>query len=110
MKVEQKGHTTIIKDTNDDLMVFLMKLTHEHKTFEGNNLIVDITNHKSLSVKDIDYFLNLSKLHQKAKKSFIIVAQDIDFNKCSDKLVVVPSRLEAHDIIEMDEIERDLGF
>jgi hypothetical protein len=110
MKVEQKGHTTIIKDTSDDLMVFLMKLTHEYKTFEDKNIIVDITDHKALSVKDINSFLNLSKAHKKAKKSFVIVAQNIDFNKCSDKLVVVPSRLEAHDIIEMDEIERDLGF
>ena len=58
----------------------------------------------------LNSFLNLSEVHKKAKKSFVIVAKDIDFNKCSDKLVVVPSRLEAHDIIEMDEIERDLGF
>ncbi|MBC7440906.1 MAG: ribonuclease Z [Flavobacterium sp.] len=110
MKVEQKGHTTIIKDTNDDLMVFLMKLTHEYKSFENKNIIVDITHHKSPSIKEINSFSNLSEVNKKAKKSFVIVAQDIDFNKCSDKLVVVPSRLEAHDIIEMDEIERDLGF
>jgi hypothetical protein len=110
MKVEQKGHTTILKDTNGDLMVFLMKITHEYKSFEKNNLIIDITHHKSLSVKEVNSFLNLSKTHRKAKKSFVVVAQNIDFNKCSDKLVVVPSRLEAHDIIEMDEIERDLGF
>ena len=30
--------------------------------------------------------------------------------KCQTKLVVVPTLQEAHDIIEMDEIERDLGF
>jgi hypothetical protein len=31
--------------------------------------------------------------------------------QCSpDTLTVVPSILEAHDIIEMEEIERDLGF
>lgn len=110
MKVEQKGHTTIIKDTNEDLMGFLMKITHEYKSFENSNLIIDITQHKSLSVKEVNSFLNLSKTHKKANKSFVIVAENIDFNKSSDKLVVVPSRLEAHDIIEMDEIERDLGF
>jgi hypothetical protein len=27
-----------------------------------------------------------------------------------DEMVVVPTVLEAHDIIEMEEIERDLGF
>jgi hypothetical protein len=46
----------------------------------------------------------------KGKKSFIIVAENIDFNSVPKSLVVVPSVLEAHDIIDMDEIERDLGF
>ena len=32
------------------------------------------------------------------------------FTAWLNALVVVPSVLEAHDIIEMDEIERDLGF
>ena len=45
-----------------------------------------------------------------AKKSMIIVSNEIDFDKVPNYLNVVPSVLEAHDMIEMDEIERDLGF
>jgi hypothetical protein len=52
----------------------------------------------------------LSKIHKKAKKSFVIVTSDFDHNAVQDKLTVVRSLLEAHDIIEMEEIERDLGF
>ena len=52
----------------------------------------------------------MSKLHKKEKKSFVIVAENIDYNAVSSNLIVVPSLLEAHDIIEMEEIERDLGF
>lgn len=109
MKVETKGHTIIIKDTQGDLQSFLLKVTHEYKTFESHNLIIDLSLHHDLSVKDINSFLPLSKIHKKAKKSFVIVA-NIDFNSVSDKLVIVPTQLEAHDMIEMDEIERDLGF
>jgi hypothetical protein len=54
--------------------------------------------------------LPLSKQHKKNKKSFIIVASDFDYNAVPTKLTVVPSVLEAHDIIDMEEIERDLGF
>ena len=50
------------------------------------------------------------KQHKKGKKSFVIVTSDFDYNAVPDKLTVVPSLLEAHDIIEMEEIERDLGF
>ena len=110
MKVEQKGHTVTIKDTQGDLVSFLMKVTHEYKTFEKHNMIIDISLHKKLSVKDLNSFLPLSKIHKKAKKSFVIIADDIDFNSVSEKLTVVPTNLEAHDMIEREEIERDLGF
>lgn len=110
MKVEQKGHTVTIKDTQGDLVSFLMKVTHEYKTFEKHNMIIDISLYKKLSIKDLNSFLPLSKIHKKAKKSFVIIADDIDFNSVSDKLTVVPTNLEAHDMIEMEEIERDLGF
>lgn len=110
MKVDQKGHTVSIKDTQGDLVSFLMKVTHEYKTFEKHNMIVDVRLHKSPSLKDINGFLPLSKIHKKNKKSFVIVAQGVDFNTISDKLTVVPTPLEARDIIDMEEIERDLGF
>ncbi|MGO4822172.1 MULTISPECIES: ribonuclease Z [unclassified Flavobacterium] len=110
MKVDQKGHTVIIKDTQGDFTSFLMKLTHQYKTFEKHNITVDLLMHKDLTVEDIVLFLPLSKQHKKAKKSFVVVVSDIDFNAIPEKLTVVPSLLEAHDIIEMEEIERDLGF
>jgi hypothetical protein len=110
MKVEQKGHTSCIKDTQGDLASFLEKVTHEYKTFEKQNIIIDLKAYKTLTVKDVNSFLSLSKMHLKSKKSFVIVTQEIDFNAISDKLAVVRSLQEAHDIIEMEEIERDLGF
>lgn len=110
MKVDKKGHTTCIKDTQGDLVSFLEKVTHEYKTFEKQNLIIDIQAYKTLSVKEVNSFLPLSKTHKKNKKSFVIVTQEMDFNAISDKLAVVRSLQEAHDIIEMEEIERDLGF
>ena len=110
MKVEQKGHSVIIKDTQGELAAFLMKVTHEYKTFEKRNIVLDLSQHHNISDKDIKSFLPLSKTHKKAKKSFVVVATNIDFNAVPDKLTVVPTLLEAHDIIEMEEIERDLGF
>ena len=110
MKVDQKGHTVTIKDTQGDLVSFLMKVTHEYKTFEKYNIIIDVSLHKDLTLKGINSFLKLSKIHKKTKKSFVIVASAVDFNAVSDKLTLVPSIQEAHDIIDMEEIERDLGF
>lgn len=109
MKVETKGNICHITDNQEDLNHFLMKLTHEYKSFESNHIIIDITSHGKISVKDANSFLALSKIHKKAKKSFVIVT-DTDFNKASAKLALVPTIQEAHDVIELEEIERDLGF
>lgn len=110
MKVEQKGHTTIIKDTQGNIQSFVEKVTHEYNSFKSHNLILDVTHDKNVTLHHIKLFSDLSKTHRKAKKSFVMVASDIDFNAVPAKLIVVPTLLEAHDIIEMEEIERDLGF
>ncbi|WP_395056284.1 ribonuclease Z [Flavobacterium sp.] len=109
MKVEEKGHTIIIKDTQGDLTSFLLKLDHD-TSFSKHNLIIDLSSYKSLIVKDILLFSDFYKKHKKEKKSFVIVVSEFDFNANTKKIIVVPSVLEAHDIIEMEEIERDLGF
>jgi hypothetical protein len=85
-----------------------MKVTHQYKTFEKQNIIIDLLYHKDLTIDDVKLLLQLSE-HKKGKKSFIIVISDLDYNAVPDTLTVVPSILEAHDIIEMEEIER-FGF
>jgi len=110
MKVEEKGHTVIIKDTQGDYNAFLEKVTSEYNTFKERNIVLDISQNKNIGLTDILSFLSLSNKHRKAKKSFVLVASDIDFNEVPDEMVVVPTVLEANDIIEMEEIERDLGF
>lgn len=110
MKVEQKGHTTIIKDTQGDSTAFLDKVSNEYNSYKGVNLILDLTQDNGITLENILAFLSLSNTHRKAKKSFVLVANDVDFSEMPDEMVVVPTVLEAHDIIEMEEIERDLGF
>ena len=110
MKVDQKEQLVIIKDTQGDLAAFITKITDQHKTFENQNIVINLLAHKVISINDIKLFASLMKVHKKNKKSFVIVAEDLDYNAVPDQFTVVPSLLEAHDIIEMEEIERDLGF
>jgi hypothetical protein len=84
-----------------------MKVTHQYKTFEKQNIIIDLLYHKDLTIDDVNCYCNY--LSSMGKKNLIIVISDLDYNAVPDTLTVVPSILEAHDI-EMEEIERDLGF
>ena len=110
MKVEQKGHTTVLKHTLNNVEAFVEKITNQYHEFQTQNLILDLSQTKEVSNACLLYFRDFSKKHTKAKKSVIIVTDKVNFDKVPDYLSVVPSVLEAHDMIEMDEIERDLGF
>ncbi|WNM18145.1 ribonuclease Z [Flavobacterium capsici] len=110
MKVEQKGNSTLIKNTQYNTAEFITKLSHEYNSFKDQNLIVDLSFDNDLQLEDVKSFSDLIKKHKKAKKSFVLVANDFDFNAVPNNITLVPSVLEAHDIIEMEEIERDLGF
>jgi hypothetical protein len=110
MKVDQKGHTTIIRNTQGTTALFLQKVLKEYHTFQKQNLILDLSQDKDLSMEDVKSFAELIKTHAKAKKSLILVADSVNFNAVPNSITLVPTVLEAHDMIEMDEIERDLGF
>ncbi len=109
MTIEIKEKATIIKDFNSNLDELLIQLNGE-ESLENQNIILDISNYNGLKTKDLNIFLSFSKNSKKNKKSFVIFIKDFDFNKSSEKMVIVPTLQEAFDIIEMEEIERDLGF
>lgn len=109
MKVEDKGHTVTLKDTQGDFNAFREKVTAEYNSYKDKNIILDLSQ-DNIGLDEILTFLELSNKHRKSKKSFVLVANDVDFSDMPDEMVVVPTTLEASDIIEMEEIERDLGF
>jgi anti-anti-sigma regulatory factor len=108
MKITNNNHTTVFEITGE-FAVALPQFDAAYETYENQNLIVDVT---AISVdKNIIKALeSLSKKHKKQKKSFVIVAKNLDFNKITTKISIVPTVQEAHDTIELEEIERDLGF
>ena len=63
-----------------------------------------------VTLQDIVEFLEISNQHRHAKHSFVIVTDKANLNEMPDEIVVVPTLKEAYDIIEMEEMERDLGF
>jgi hypothetical protein len=54
--------------------------------------------------------LTLSNTHRALKKSLVLVNAAVSTDEIPDELLVVPTLHEAEDVIDMEEIERDLGF
>ncbi len=111
MKINTHDNFVIVKEKINDLenFVFLLEPLMPNQ-FKDKNLIIDLLDYKSMTLKDLFLFQNVSDSHKKSNKSFVIVNNILNPNELSDTILVVPSLQEAEDLIEMEEIERELGF
>ncbi len=113
MKIKEKGHTFIISSNEAEIETFIEKINQQYESnYTTHNLIIDLSHlGTNVSEEGIELFEELAIRHMEdANKSFVIVVSDIDFNEFDGDLIIVPTLQEAHDLIEMDEIQRDLGF
>ena len=110
MILDQNGNTSIITQEKATVIELVKKLQAIYPKFKNNNIIVSLTALNKLTKNDIVEFLQLSNTHRAAKHSFVVVSDNIDLDAVPDNIMVVPTIQEAHDIIEMEDMERDLGF
>lgn len=110
MKVTEKEGYKIFADEKDNVSQFASSLESIHPNFRDENVVIDILKYGELRLDELLQFLNLSNTHRKGKRSFVIANDAINIEKVPEELLVVPTLQEAEDIIQMEEIERDLGF
>ncbi len=90
--------------------VFFDAFLKNNTNFKNVNLILDFSGLINIDLNKILLFSQLSEKHRNNNKSFVIVCEGIEFDKIPDEIVAVPTFKEAEDIIEIEDIERDLGF
>ncbi len=110
MIITSQKNIIIITSNHADFDTFFSDFINKTDTFLDKNVILDLSFLDDVTLKNIASFAQVAKVFKQQKKSFVVVAINIDFNKISTKINVVPTLQEAFDVIEMEEIERDLGF
>ncbi|MGC6432531.1 MAG: ribonuclease Z [Jejuia sp.] len=110
MIIDKKGNISTITQEKFTVVELVKKLEALYPKFKNDNIIVVLTTLDLINENDISEFLQISNMHRDNKHSFVIVSDKVDLDKISDDLVVVPTQQEAFDIVEMEEMERDLGF
>jgi len=110
MIFDKKENTTIVFQEDISLPEFLKNLHEAYPKIKNDHLIINLFTFKNLTAGDILEFLQLSNDHRKKKKSFVLVTSKVGYEDAPEEVCVVPTIQEAHDIIEMEEIERDLDL
>jgi len=111
MKIDKLEFYIVLADERNDIAKFVSYLERiVPEKYENLNLVIDLLKYSKLDLSELLLFLKLSNYHRSTKHSFVIVNTAIDIDDIPEELVMVPTLEEAGDIIEMEEIERDLGF
>jgi|TARA_R110002110_G_scaffold36397_18_gene121452 hypothetical protein len=111
MKTSRQENYIILQDEQDDVLKFAHYLERVVPLkYGGDNLVIDLLKYKNINLSKLLEFLKLSNYHRSTKHSFVIVNDAINIDDIPEEMIVVPTLEEAGDIIEMEEIERDLGF
>ncbi|RNL81720.1 ribonuclease Z [Sinomicrobium pectinilyticum] len=107
---KQEDNLTLVTHEKGSVRAFCSKLGEAYDKIRGDNVIVNLFSLDAVSTEDLLEFLEISNRHRGGKKSFVLVTDKVNFNEVPDELIVVPTLKEARDVIEMEEIERDLDF
>ena len=110
MKSENKEGYVLIADEKDNMCGFADFLSRIFDQFESQNLVIDLSKYTEANLQDLLCFLELSNSHRATKRSFVIVNHSLPADEIPVEHVVVPTLQEAEDVVQMEEIERDLGF
>ncbi len=110
MKITEKENYKILKDEKGDLVQFSNELTKKHSDLKKYNLVIDLLDFKNLGPEELLMFLEIAAIQVDHKKSFVIVKDNIEIDKVPEDLIVVPTLREAEDVINMDELQRELGL
>ncbi|MDP2687176.1 MAG: ribonuclease Z [Aequorivita sp.] len=111
MKIENHPNFVVLEDEKDDIIDFAAFIEKQIPSkYKGQNVVLNLLKYNAMDLPQLLQFLKTSNLHRKTKQSFVIVNDALDFDDIPFEMIVVPTVQEAGDIIEMEEIERDLGF
>lgn len=88
----------------------LNSIAQEFSSLKEKHIVIKLSDNLNISEEILSLFLDKAKALKKNGMSFVLVKTGIDVDDFSEELNIVPTLQEAEDVLEMEAIERDLGF
>ena len=110
MHIEHSEDYILLSNKSDNFDHFLSIFEEKHAEFEEKHLILQLSESLNITEEDLFVFLKYAEKHQQNGTSFVVVKEEVDIDKFPEWFNITPTLLEARDVLEMEEIQRDLGF
>ena len=108
MIIEKKENYTLISSDENSFSEFILSFLKREKEFKKVHLVLLISD--EINIKKEEFSLFLKSFKKKKNTSFVIVSNNVNSDDVPENFNIVPTLTEAEDILEMEAIERELGF
>lgn len=106
MEVSKNENYTIVAVDESVFFEFQEKVSD----LKSNHLLLQVSDNLNIDSGKISLFLDIALDFKANGMSFVVIKSGIDIDDFPENLNIVPTVQEAEDILEMEAIERDLGF
>ena len=110
MLIEKKENYTLITSDENSFSAFYTSFLEKEITLKKENTVLQISNEINATNEDFLLFLINAEQKKENGTSFVIINSNINIDDFPDNFNIVPTLIEAEDILEMEAIERELGF
>lgn len=110
MIITVKENYTALKSDEATFTAFFESFSSQFETLKNHHLIVEVSENLNTSTEDISLFLNIAAAQKENGMSFVVLCASVDNDVFPEHFNIVPTFVEAEDIMQMEAIERDLGF
>ena len=110
MQIERKETFVLVTGDENSFSEFFEAFLNNQKKLEKENIVTQLSDSINVSTNDFFSFLSIAEQKKENGTSFVLINSTINVNDFPDYLNIVPSIQEAKDVIEMETIERELGF
>ncbi|MEL6974776.1 MAG: ribonuclease Z [Bacteroidota bacterium] len=110
MTIDREDNLIMVSQADSELSTLLQELKDNYTSIQEANIILVLTASGDEIREKLAIILDASEEHKTGNKSFVLVSETLDYDDVPEGLSIAPTVQEAKDIIEMEEIERDLGL
>lgn len=110
MQIQKKEKYTLLIADESSFDEFYQSFLEKTASLSNEHLILNLSNFNSLNKKDFLLFLSIADEKKENGTSFAIVNTVANVDEYPESFNIVPTITEAEDVLEMEAIERELGF
>ena len=110
MKITKNHNYTLIHSSEKSTSSFLENLNTELDKLKEENIIVTFSDDFKRKKEDFLLFLGIAAQKKELGTSFVLVYKDVNADDYPEDFNIVPTLTEAEDILDMEAMERELGF